>query len=85
MTDDEEARAIAAGLTKAQWEALAESVSELIRLSAEFAGEGIALSGDNADDPAFHLCNMTSALDLDDWALLSDIVRAALMEMEGRG
>lgn len=76
MPSDPTPAEIAARLSPAQRQMLAHSVAELVRLSIGFAGDGICLSSDDADDPAKHLCDMTDALGLVDWDQHPAIIKA---------
>lgn len=73
-----DATRIAQQMTDLQRREVASAVADLLRLCDKLAGEGIAAGPEDRDDPALMLCDITTSLDLDDWALIPEIVRHAI-------
>jgi hypothetical protein len=69
------AEQIAASMTDVQRREVAGCVADLIRICDKIADEGISVGDRECDDPAQVLCDMTTSLGLDDWALIPEIVQ----------
>ena len=74
------AERIARAATDVQRREVAGCVADLLRICDKIAGEGISIGDRECDDPACVLSDIATALDLDDWTLIPEIVRQMLKD-----